>query len=112
MRFVLLFFILGVWELLAALNVIDTFITSSPSIIINTIIELFRENNLIYHIGITLYETILGFIIAVSFGYLIAIILWWSNKLRRILEPYIVVINSFVNHLKLFHLYIFLQSYL
>lgn len=94
MRFVLLFFILGVWEILARLNLIDTFITSSPSIIVNTIIELFRENNLVYHIGVTLHETLLGFIIAVSLGYLIAIILWWSDKLRRILEPYIVVINS------------------
>lgn len=94
MRFVLLFAILGIWELLAYLNLIDTFISSSPSIIIKTIIELFRENNLIYHIGVTLYETILGFIIAVGLGYLIAVILWWSNRLRKILEPYIVVINS------------------
>jgi len=94
MRFALLFFIIGLWELLATFNVIDPFISSSPSIIAKTIIELFRENNLLYHIGVTLYETILGFCIAVGLGYLIAILLWWSSRLRRILEPYIVVINS------------------
>ncbi len=93
-RFAILFLLFGVWELLARLNVIDSFISSSPSIIFTTIIDLFRENNLLYHIGVTLYETILGFIIAVGLGYFIAIILWWSERLRRILEPYIVVINS------------------
>ena len=44
--------------------------------------------------GITLYETVLGFIIATVLGTLIAIVLWWSDTLRRILDPYIVVLNS------------------
>jgi NitT/TauT family transport system permease protein len=37
---------------------------------------------------------VLGFLIAVFLGYIIALMLWWSNKLLRILEPYIVVLNS------------------
>ena len=94
MRFAILVLALGLWELLAQLEIIDTFISSSPSRIGKTIISLFNENNLIYHMWITLYETILGFLIAVSLGYLIALILWWSETLRRILEPYVVVLNS------------------
>lgn len=94
MRFTLLVAIFGLWELLAQLNVIDSFITSYPSKIAVTIVDLFLENNLTYHIGVTLYETMLGFIIAVSLGYIIALLLWWSEKLRRILEPYIIVLNS------------------
>ena len=94
MRFAILVFFITLWELLAMLGVIDAFISSSPSRICKTIISLFAENNLTYHIGITLYETTVGFLIAVGLGYLIAILLWWSERLRRILEPYVVVLNS------------------
>ncbi len=94
LRGLIILFILGLWELLATLNVIDSFITSCPSKIFITIYSLFAENQLLYHISVTLYETLLGFLIAVSIGYGIALALWWSNRAKRILEPYIVVLNS------------------
>ena len=94
LRFAILGAIILFWELFAKLGIIDPFIASSPSRIFNTTIQLFNENNLIYHIGITLYETVLGFFIAVFSGYFIALLLWWSERLRRVLEPYIVVLNS------------------
>ena len=93
-RIALLVVFLGIWELLAILEVIDPFITSSPSRIFYTIRDLFVNDNFSYHICITLYETILGFLFAVIIGYIVALLLWWSEKLRRILEPYIVVLNS------------------
>lgn len=93
-RFVLLFLILGFWELFAQTGIIDPFISSCPSKIFLTIIELFKNDNMIFHISITLYETILGFTIAVAGGFLIALLLWWSESVRKILEPYIVVLNS------------------
>lgn len=94
MRFAILALLIGLWELLATCGVIDAFISSSPSRIFSTIQSLFIESDLFYHIGITLYETLLGFFIAVGLGYAFALLLWWSDVARRILEPYIVVINS------------------
>ena len=93
-RFALLIALLGAWELFALLEIIDPFIASSPSRVIRTIGSLFTNDNFAYHIGITLYETVLGFILAVFIGYSVALILWWSEKLRKVLEPYIVVLNS------------------
>ncbi len=93
-RILILLAFIGLWELFAFVGIIDPFLASCPSRIFTTIAGLFSENNLIYHIGITLYETILGFLIAVVLGYVIALLLWWSERLRRILEPYIVVLNS------------------
>lgn len=93
-RFAILIVFLGLWELLAYLNVIDSFITSSPSRIFVTLKDLFTENNLLYHIGVTLSETLLGFLIAVFLGSAIALALWWSERLRLVLEPYIIVLNS------------------
>lgn len=86
--------LLGLWEVLTAVGVLDAFFFSSPSRIFKTIFELFATGNLIYHIWVTLSETLVGFIIATMLGTLIAILLWWSNKLRKVLDPYIVVLNS------------------
>lgn len=93
-RISLLVGLLAIWELFATLNIIDSFISSSPSKMFITTIDLFANNNMLYHIAITLYETILGFFIAVGLGFIIALLLWWSNRARRVLEPYIVVLNS------------------
>ena len=93
-RLTLLIALFGLWELFADLNVIDSFITSSPSRIFKTIYQLAVENDLFYHIGVTLYETLAGFAIAVVLGYAIALLLWWSDRSRKVLEPYIVVLNS------------------
>ena len=45
------------WEVLANLKVIDSFITSQPSRIINTFMNL-SSNDLLHHLGVTFYETI------------------------------------------------------
>lgn len=90
----ILVLILGIWELCAQLKLVDPFITSSPSRVALTIAELYSNGTLFYHIGITLAETIAGFLIAVILGYAIAVVLWASDTVHKVLEPYIVVLNS------------------
>ena len=93
-RCMILILILGFWELFAQLKIIDPFITSSPSRVMKTCASLYADGTLFHHIGITLMETFLGFLIAVVLGYAIAVALWASDTLRKVLEPYIVVLNS------------------
>lgn len=90
----ILIIIIALWEILARLNIIDTFIMSSPSRICSTLKDLYISNSLFIHIFTTLYEAIIGFLIATIGGTLIALILWWNDTLRKILDPYIVVLNS------------------
>lgn len=90
----ILVFAILMWEILARLNIIDTFIMSSPSRIAKTIGELYSSGNLFRHIFTTLSEALIGFFIATIGGTLLAIVLWWNDTLRRILDPYIVVLNS------------------
>ncbi len=85
---------LTLWELLARFKIIDPFLMSMPSKIIKTISDLFLSGDLFKHIFTTLYETVLGFLIATLLGTFIAVLLWCSEYLRKILEPYIVVLNS------------------
>lgn len=94
LRIGLLAILLGLWELSTACGLVDPFIMSSPSRIFKTIGSLYAEGTLFYHIGITLAETLAGFAIAVVLGCTIALALWWSDTLRRVLEPYIVVLNA------------------
>lgn len=84
----------GFWQLFADLGLINVFIFSSPSRILSTIGELITTGNLFYHMWITFYEAMIGFIIATSLGFIIAVLLWWSETLRKILEPYIIILNS------------------
>lgn len=82
------------WEILARLKVIDPFITSQPSRIINTIVNLYNEGQLFGHITVTCWETIVGFLSGTILGTIIAVILWWSEFLSKVLEPYLVILNS------------------
>ena len=89
----ILIMFVAIWEILGNLGVIDTFIMSQPSRILDTFINL-SSNDLLMHISITAYETIIGFLIGTILGTFIAIILWWSDFLSAIFEPYLVVLNS------------------
>lgn len=90
---ILVIFIVG-WELLAKYELINTFISSSPSRIVSTIIDLHNKGNLYNHIWITIYETIISFGLGTFIGILIATILWRFNFIYRVIDPYLTVINS------------------
>lgn len=84
----------GLWEALTALSALDSFITSSPSRMAIKLAELFSTGNLLYHMGITLAETVLSFLLATGMGMLIAVLLWWFETARKILEPHLVILNA------------------
>jgi NitT/TauT family transport system permease protein len=93
-RIAILFIFLCVWELSAQLAWVNPFITSAPSRIFKTIGDLYKNGNLFLHLTTTLWETLLGFFLAVVIGYSTALLLWWSDTLRKIAEPYLVVLNA------------------
>lgn len=90
--FLLVFFFV-LWEVLAQKDILDSFITSQPSRILKTILN-YKENQLLYHIGITCMETLVGFLLGTLLGTAIACLLWWSDFLSKVAEPYLVVLNS------------------
>ena len=91
--FILISFLL-IWEICAKTEVINPFLTSYPSQIFLTIFDLFKENNLLTHIWVTLYETIISFSLATIIGIITASILWSSKTISKILDPYLTVLNS------------------
>lgn len=93
-QIIILISIIIIWQLLADHEIINTFITSSPNKILNTIISLYKANNLFSHIWTTIYETLISFSLGTIIGIIIATILWWNNFLYKVIDPYLTIINS------------------
>ena len=84
----------ALWEIAAQQGWIDDFIMSSPSRIWKTLKNLYASGELFRHLGASCLETVIGFTLGTLAGTVIAILLWWSPMLSRILDPYLVVLNS------------------
>lgn len=93
-QWVIMILFLGLWELGARTGVINSFVFSSPSGVAETIVTMSKDGSLWYHTGITLAETFVSFLLILIFGIGIAVLLWWNTKLSKILEPYLVMLNS------------------
>lgn len=82
------------WETSSRLGWIDSFIFSSPCLIAEAFFSMCAKQALFSHIGITLTETLLSFFFVVISGTAAAVMLWLFPGLSRILEPYLVILNS------------------
>lgn len=93
-RILIFIFFLALWELGAHFKLIDSFFFSSPSRIVTTFIDMCKNNALFLHIGITLAETLISFLLVLVIGLFISLLLWQFPKLAAIFEPYLVILNS------------------
>ncbi|UCZ55370.1 ABC transporter permease [Bacillus shivajii] len=82
------------WEIAASQRWVDPLLFSSPSRVWDLFLTRIQDGSLFNHIGITLFETVLGFLLGTFLGTLFAAILWWSPFISRVADPYLVVLNS------------------
>ena len=82
-----------IWEVLARMGKIDSFITSQPSRIWETFLNL-SSNDLLEHLRITCTETLVGFLLGTGLGIIIAIILWLSPFISKVAQPFLVILNA------------------
>lgn len=82
------------WEILSKYNLINSFITSSPSNITKTLINLYKQNNLFNHIFITIKEILISFTITSIISIIISIILYSFKTVSMIIDPYLTILNS------------------
>ena len=80
-QIVLLVGFIALWEVLANQGVINTFLFSKPSDIYKLFIQYVESGQLLTHVVVSVYETLLGLVIGTVLGILIAIALWWSERL-------------------------------
>lgn len=94
LQLLILIAFLVLWEVAAHYNWINAFIFCSPSKLYETFISMMQDGSLLHHIGITLYETLVGFFIVIIGSLLVAILFWWNETLSKVLEPYLVMLNA------------------
>lgn len=82
------------WELASGKQWIDPLLFSSPSKIWNLFLVKFQDGSLLTNLGVTLTETVVGFILGTLLGTFLAAILWWSPMISKILDPYLVILNA------------------
>ncbi len=93
-QFIIIILFIVIWQILADKNLINTFIFSSPKKVIDTVINLHQTNNLYQHIWITVYETLISFLLGTGIGIVIATIMWWNKFIAKVIDPYLTVLNS------------------
>ena len=94
----LLLVFLALWEVLPKAHIVNPLLTSYPSALWPTFLELLKETprqaSILTHTGSTVLATVLGFTAAMVLGTAIAAALWWWNHLYKVLDPYLVVANA------------------
>ncbi|WP_345891650.1 ABC transporter permease [Ruminococcus sp. OA3] len=93
-RILIFLVFLSLWEVSTRLGWIDSFIFSSPSRVLRTIVDMTLHQGLMLHIGTTLFETLVSFFFVTLLSIGVAVLLWISSRLSYILEPYLVILNS------------------
>jgi len=86
--------LLFIWEIGARWGALDPLLFSSPTAVAQLTADLAASGELWRHIGITVYETLLGFAVGTFGGILVALALWFFPLFGRVLDPYLVVLNS------------------
>ena len=82
------------WEVCSRFYIIAPLLFSSPTKIVELLIHRLSNGTLLNHISITLFETLLGFILGTLGGIVIASVLWYSRRFASIMDPYLVIFNA------------------
>lgn len=96
-RFLRAFILVGfliLWEISGRLGWINTFFFSSPAQISLTFWDLLKNDNLLFHIGYTLMETMVSFLLVTALSILTSIWLWSCKTASDVSEPFWVILNA------------------
>src|SRR5260370_27499342 len=94
-QFAVLIVFLVLWELLPKAHILNPMLTSYPSALWPTFLELLKETpqqpGILTHTWATVVATVIGFTAAMVLGTVVAAALRWWNDLYKALDPYLAV---------------------
>jgi sulfonate transport system permease protein len=82
------------WHIFSVSGLIATNIMPSPLKIVSTIVDLFREGELLEHIGITLYRVSMGFLLGTAIALLFGVLNGYFRTIRYLLDPLIQALRN------------------
>ncbi len=90
----LLALVFGAWYGLTRSGVLSPFFFGEPLAVLDRIVDWFVSGRIYPHLGITLLETLLAFALGTAAGLVIGLWLALNNFASKLLDPYIIAINS------------------
>ena len=84
----------ALWETGVRAGWVSAFLVGSPWGIFALALKMIASGELLSDTWYTLFEAILGFVIGTIFGSLLGLALWYSVFVARLVEPFIIAINS------------------
>ncbi|WP_238404453.1 ABC transporter permease [Paenibacillus luteus] len=91
---VLLLLFVGLWEAAGRNKWIDPLLFSYPTKMLQQLWKTMADGSIWPHVGMTVTETVVGFLLGTILGTAMAAVLWWFPFLSRVFDPYLVVLNS------------------
>jgi NitT/TauT family transport system permease protein len=82
------------WQVGADIRLWDPVLTSTPSTVWTTFLTQATKGTIWPHIWVTLQETVFSFVAGMVLGIGIAVVIWWSPFISRVLDPYLVIANA------------------
>ncbi|MGE7021785.1 ABC transporter permease [Solibacillus cecembensis] len=93
-QLLLLVLIFLFWQITTHYRILDPLIFSSPLAVAKLLVTKVMDATLFPHVWFTLMETVIGFLLGTLLGTLIAISLWSSITVAKVMDPYLVVLNA------------------
>jgi NitT/TauT family transport system permease protein len=94
MRALFLLLVLAMWQGAVAAGVADAAFVSTPVSVARSLWLLFSDGEVVPHLGTTLLEIIIAFVLSVVFGIASAVVLDRNDWLNRIIAPFLTALNS------------------
>jgi NitT/TauT family transport system permease protein len=82
--------VFSLWKLVILIGEFPPFVLPSPELVWKKFLIVLKDGSRWYHARYTLFEAILGFILALAFGTVLGYLLAKSKALEKIVSPYIV----------------------
>lgn len=85
--------VVGIWELAVRGGLVSSYILPTPSAIVIELADLVTGTMLWGHAGITLYETVAGFVLGSAGAFVLAMLSGLSPTVRSMIHPYMVALQ-------------------
>jgi NitT/TauT family transport system permease protein len=85
--------LLLIWEILARVKLISPIIFPAPSLIMSSFIKNLAMGKYNENVIVTFSRVFLGFLIGGGAGMLIGLVMGWSRRMRRVLDPIVAALH-------------------
>ncbi|MBI3708721.1 MAG: ABC transporter permease [Proteobacteria bacterium] len=78
---------IAIWQALASLGVVNSFLLPSPLVVAGAVIDLTVDGSLGRHVLASLERVFVGFLVAAAIGILLGLVTGWSRSTSDVLKP-------------------------